>query len=285
MDKRILIGGAIAGAVGAGVLAYLLTRTKDHDYIRFENDSLETSIRSFTHAESGTTVDLVGAIHVAEKDYFDGIKAHLDSLDCVLYEAVVPAKGSQPSPHLALLRKAYRIMADELGLAYQMETIDYKNLPATWEHCDMTEDEVAECGGLLYREWVRNSRLYKDVIDALDSEMDGAVQQVNTMRPAPGGMLSPLKTLAAKRLVHSAGNPLLQKVGLLVPDVILGTGVILEKRNAVVRSRLEEITAAGEGKHVGVFFGALHLPDIEKYLVDELGYEHTSTTWMPAWTP
>lgn len=285
MDKRILIGGAIAGAVGAGVLAYLLTRTRDHDYIRFENDSLETSIRTFTHAGSGTTVDLVGAIHVAEKDYFDGIKAHLDGLDCVLYEAVVPAKGSQPSPHLALLRKAYRIMAGELGLAYQMEAIDYRALPGHWEHCDMTEDEVAECGGLLYREWVRNSRLYKDVIDALDAEMDGAVLQVNTMRATPGGMFAPLKALAAKRLVHSAGNPLLQKVALLVPDVILGSGVILEKRNAVVRSRLEELTSSAEGKRVGVFFGALHLPDLEKYLVGELGYEHAATRWLPAWTP
>lgn len=275
----LLLGGAAAAGIAA---VHILKRGGEHDYVRFENGNLETAIRRLEHPTKHVTIDLVGAIHVADKEYFESVKEHLDGLDQVLYEAVRPKEG-EPSGHLLLLRRFYKILAGELDCAYQMEAIDYNNLPGHWEHCDMAEEEMASFGGLLYDEALTSSRLYGAVVRFATAQLDLLEKEVTAARGAPGGMFTPFKRMAAERLVNAMGNPLLRQIQMLVPDLLLGRGVILKARNKVVCDRLEEFTThAEENLRIGVFYGAAHLPDIEQYLKD-LGYEHRATFWQPAW--
>ena len=136
MSKKI-IAVAVAGAAGAayGLGRYLMGKGRLADYIRSEDSPLETAVRVF--GNGGQEIHLAGAIHLAEQGYFDAMRQRLDSLDLVLYEAVKASPGSTPD-YLALLRRAYKVGAAQLGLAYQMEAIDYEHLPLNWEHCDLS---------------------------------------------------------------------------------------------------------------------------------------------------
>ncbi|MDZ4286552.1 MAG: hypothetical protein U0984_01260, partial [Prosthecobacter sp.] len=61
------------------------------DFIRFVEDAkgaaLQTGIGSYLSPE-GAIVDLVGAVHIADKVYFDALNARFKSYDAVLYELV-----------------------------------------------------------------------------------------------------------------------------------------------------------------------------------------------------
>src|SRR6218665_1875117 len=61
------------------------------DFLRFEEldegDSLETAIVSYI-SPTGVTVDLVGAVHIADKAYFENLNERFKKYDAVLYELV-----------------------------------------------------------------------------------------------------------------------------------------------------------------------------------------------------
>jgi hypothetical protein len=45
---------------------------------------------------------------------------------------------------------------------------------------------------------------------------------------------------------------------------------------------LDEQLSKGR-KKVAIFYGAAHMPDLQKRLVRDLGYQQHSTAWMRAW--
>jgi len=283
--KQVVIGGAIASA-GAGYLLYReLSKVKPHDYIRFENNALEIAVKTFSHAETGISVDLAGAIHIADDSFFQDVQDHLDSLDVVLWEAVRSnQKQVQPSNNqMDLLKRMYILMANELGLAYQMDAIDYENLPEVWEHCDMSLEDVAQHGGLLYSDKFSSNPQMKQLFEMLSDELDAMEQELNNRRSASGGMFTKMKPRLAEGFAYESDSKLMKKIQYALPDLLLGKGVILDKRNGVVCDRIKELTELGEPTHIGVFYGAAHLPGMEEYLLEELGYELTGEQWITAW--
>jgi hypothetical protein len=58
--------------------------------------------------------------------------------------------------------------------------------------------------------------------------------------------------------------------------------VLLEGRNEAAIAVLKERLEAGDRK-LAIFYGAAHMPDLEKRLLDELGFEKVRTHWLEAW--
>ena len=79
-------------------------------------------------AHGELSVDLIGAVHVGEKSYYEALNKLFEDYDVVLYELVAPPgtripKGGKTSNHpVAMLQNG---MKDVLGLEHQLEYIDY----------------------------------------------------------------------------------------------------------------------------------------------------------------
>ena len=130
----------------------VVTRTK---YVRLERDkldrpvALQTAVVQFVPdgaaAASDVTVDLVGTVHVGEKDYYEALNKLFEKYDVVLYELVAPEgtkipKGAKTGGHpVAMLQNGLKGM---LELEHQLEHVDYtkKNMV----HADMSPDDFSK---------------------------------------------------------------------------------------------------------------------------------------------
>ena len=66
--------------------------------------ALETGVGRYRHPVTRCQFSLVGAVHVAESDYFRAVQRELDSQDLVLYE-MVGAPGEERGEELAQLKE------------------------------------------------------------------------------------------------------------------------------------------------------------------------------------
>ncbi len=123
-------------------------------YIRISRDdsdeplALQTAIVRFVPADDasgGVQVDLVGAVHVGEKSYYEALNKQFEGYDVVLYELVAPEgtrvpKGGKPSGHpVAMLQNGLKGM---LELEHQLELVDYTK--ENMVHADMSPDDFAK---------------------------------------------------------------------------------------------------------------------------------------------
>ena len=58
--------------------------------------------------------------------------------------------------------------------------------------------------------------------------------------------------------------------------------VILTDRNKVALKVLKKEMDTGK-KKLAIFYGAAHLPDMEKRMIEKMGFERKRTRWVKAW--
>ena len=78
------------------------------------------------------TVDLIGAVHIGEKEYFENLNQRFEQYESLLYElvapegTVIPKGGGRdegiPTNPIAAMQVG---MKTALGLEFQLEHIDY----------------------------------------------------------------------------------------------------------------------------------------------------------------
>ena len=61
-----------------------------------------------------------------------------------------------------------------------------------------------------------------------------------------------------------------------------GGSTIITERNKRCFEVLDKQLAAGK-KRIAIFYGAGHLPDMERRLIADYGLKRGSETWLPAW--
>ena len=105
-------------------------------FIRLQRDekkqpiALETAIVRYGPAkgEGDLTVDLVGAVHIGDKEYYKKLNKQLQQYDVVLYElvaqpgTVIPKGGRKKDDPLSLVMQVVKMVLD---LDMQTERIDY----------------------------------------------------------------------------------------------------------------------------------------------------------------
>ena len=58
--------------------------------------------------------------------------------------------------------------------------------------------------------------------------------------------------------------------------------VILTDRNTVALAVLAKELKAGK-KSLAIFYGAAHMPDLEKRMIEKMGFERKGARWVTAW--
>ena len=269
--------------------------TKEKDASKFlrmrKNDNgdtvaMQTSIARYRPDQGDVIVDLIGAVHIGEADYYQKLNKQFDLYDVVLYELVAPQgtrvpkggkKESTGSP-LDLVSWMQGQAKTTLGLESQLEKVDYQK--SHFVHADLSPTEMGQkmaergdnaltVGLTAFAEMLRKqNKMAQSATENGVAQMTGADLMDMLDKPLE------LKKMMAKQFETSGvmeeglGDTLNQ---LLVVD-----------RNAAAMKVLQKQIVSGK-KKIAVFYGAAHMPDFEKRMADELGLRPDKHVWIDAW--
>lgn len=247
-------------------------------FIRVDEDETAARLQTaVTHYEKeGAKVDLIGAVHIADKAYYEKLNERFKGYDAVLFEMIggerLAKKADEPEAakakkeqDLSALHTIYDMVAKFLKLTGQMENVDYH--AKNFVHADLTYDEFAK----MQKE--RGESLLGFALKAGKTAPEPAKQ------PDPAklltAMLSGKSNLVKLEIVHTLGQ------GDDQIAAFAGQSVIISDRNQRCIDVMNREFASGK-KNLGVFYGAAHFPDMEKRLLDE-GFKRTKQEWFTAW--
>ena len=277
---------------------------KKEEYIRVTEEkkkpvALQTAVVRLTKGD--VSVELVGAIHIADRKYYEALNQRFTGYDALLWEGIgggqaavvevdAPPEGKTVEERVAALEdyvdelekqaaeekkggkldglhKAYEAAAEYLDLSYQMMEIDYS--PPNFVHADLSVQEFTD--------------LQEQRGESLLGFMFKAGMQANKLKPVkePNSLkllISVIKGDKAglkRELVHTLG------AGDDQVALLAGESVIISDRNAKCLEVLAREVQAGK-KKLGIFYGAAHFPDMVKRLADQ-GWTIAGSEWMTAW--
>ena len=113
------------------------SKAEDPKFIRVRRDddnrpaTMETAVISYTSkTRPGVTIDLIGAVHIGDRSYYDELNKQFEKYDVVLYELVakegtrIPKEGrTEKSSHpIGMMQDG---MSTILELSHQLACIDY----------------------------------------------------------------------------------------------------------------------------------------------------------------
>ncbi len=224
---------------------------------------------------AGKVVDLVGVVHIGQRDYYVDLNKRLSKYDSVLYELVAP-DGTRIRPEdlekrRSVLASMQTGMKDMLNLEYQLELIDY--MAENFRHADMSPDEFVED---LER---RGDSIWKMV-----ARMMGAGLASSSANGGDAGMLLAFFSDDRSKKMKQAMARQLVDIELVTAgmDDANGENTLIKGRNAKAFTILKEELEDGKDK-IAVFYGAGHLPDMAQRLEEEFEMQPRKTTWLDAW--
>jgi hypothetical protein len=275
------------------------SRSADSKFLRFVPDAtgggkLQTSTVTYRNAD-GVTLDLVGAVHIADPSYFDGLNEQFKQYDAVLYEMVKPRGAAAPSragerepataptraraghsSRMSWVGALQRFMKDKLDLRFQLEEIDYER--PNFVHADLDAETFFEMQD------ARGESFFKLMLQSMLRELGrgggGAVQQQATL----GGLLMAMQAPDRARQMKLV---IAREFGQM-EDLLAGMegprgSVIISERNKAALKVLNDRIAAGD-KRIAIFYGAGHLNLMEKTLTEEMGFKQVGEPkWRDAW--
>jgi hypothetical protein len=292
-----------SGAFAAPATQPTTPATKFLRYVEVPDGSSRLEVAEATYKnDAGVVVHLIGAVHIADGDYFAALNESFDHYDVLLYEMVKPVEpatepgdeavtivpttvpATQPAeaqqdeepaePRQSSLKwvgMMQRFMKDQLHLVYQLDAIDYDK--PNFVHADMDietfEKMQADRGESMWTLMLQSAMANMSKQDA-GEDMSGMA--------LIGALMSPNR-------VHDLKSVLAQQFGDLDEqmDAINGPNgsVILTERNKVALKVMREQIAAGK-KYIGIFYGAGHLRLMEQTLEGE-GFHKVGVVWRTAW--
>lgn len=252
------------------------------DFIRFvENDdgaSLQTGIASYV-SPTGVIVDLVGAVHIADKKYFEELNTRFKTYDAVLYELVgrpveqrQEMKVADGAEKLQWLGQLQETMRSKLELESQLKLIDYK--AKNFVHADMSTegffDTQKEKKETFLTLWMKAAIAQTLTADP-DKEEPSMVQLIAIL----------MRKDSATELKRMVGREF-DSVENLMAGIESGNGTaIIGERNRHALDVMKKQIESGK-KHLAIFYGAAHLPDMEQRLLKQ-GYKLQKSEWLKAW--
>ena len=222
-------------------------------------------------------VDLISAVHVADKSYYENLNKLFKTYDVVLYELVAP-EGTRVGDRAAskdkgLLSMIQTGMKEMLGLTFQLDEIDYS--PKNFVHADISPDDFSksmdEKGesffSMFLRMWLVGMQQQATNPDAMN-DMDLIFAYFSSDREKQ------LKIVAAKQFMSMD----------VVMDAIEGDkgSTIVTTRNLKALKVLRQEIEKGN-KTFAIFYGAAHMPEMEKVLIKEFKLKKSQANWVDAW--
>ena len=247
-------------------------------FIRVDEDAsaarLQTAVTRYEKA--GASVELVGAVHIADQAYYQKLTTRFATYDALLFEmiggekyadppAVDPQAPAEKQKDLSGLHQIYDMVARYLNLTGQTESIDYT--AKNFVHADLTNAEFTRLQAQ------RHESLVGFALKA--GKLDPAAPHQPDPAKLLKAMLSGSSNLVKLEIVHTLGQ------GDDQIAAFAGESVIITDRNQRCLDVLRRELAAGR-KNLGIFYGAAHFPDMEKRLL-ELGFKRVKQDWLTAW--
>lgn len=257
-------------------------------FARIANDdqghpvSLQLAIVRYAPRDERYTVDLISAIHVGDPAYYQDLNERFLAYDALLYEMVISDDSAEPGEGagagsrtrgLGLITVMQNGLKELLGLTYQLDEIEYD--AANFVHADMTSTMLAESMA------ERDESLYVYFWRAFFAAMDDYGRDPMGLRDLQlmsgviaSGRGDALKITLAHDLVATS----------FTPDVFGGENgsALIEARNEHAVAVLKEQIEKGS-QSIGIFYGAAHMPDFERRLVNDLDLKKTAIAWVDAW--
>lgn len=280
-------------------------KTEAFEYIRITRDdrrlplTMETPVITFRSAERfpGVTIDLVGAVHLGEAEYYEELNKRFSKYDMVLFEAVMSEAaveaGVRPGGKAAIrdalpdkrnlndaqigfaaISVLQLGMKDALGMEFQLETVDYT--PDNFVHADMTSEEFE--ASMKNRGESFGSMLLSEMGKSMSSQ-----KQQNPVAMNLDMLISALssdRVYAARRI--AASQLAKEGAGEAFADAD-GTSTIITERNRRCFEIMEREIKDKKPSTIAIFYGAGHFADMEKRLTKDYGFTRSGEEWIVAW--
>jgi hypothetical protein len=282
----VLLGLAPSRAVGFQERPGEATKAEapsESRFLRFEDDptgggTLQTSIVRYVNGE-GVSVDLIGAVHVGDRAYYDLLNERFKSYDSLLYEMVKPRDADvtrrESGGGLSMIHMLQKAMQTVLELDYQLEGIDYG--AENFVHADMDLETFAR----------RQAEEGEGFLELILRQMLRDMTRPPDPDRQPPSMLEIMDAMGAPD--RSRRLKLLFAREMSNMDDMLesfsggdGRSVILDERNEAALKVLDQRLAKGE-KRLGIFYGAAHLKGMEELLAERGFKQSGEPEWLIAW--
>ena len=280
LDRSLILSLTLLLPAAAGAQA----ADPDSDYLRIAKDetgapiALQAPIVSFEPANGepgGLRVDLVGAIHVADADYFANLNDRFAEYDAVLYE-LVAAEDARPTPNAEptnLVSSMQIGITQLLDLRFQLDAIDYAR--PNFVHADLTPEALAQS----------MSDRNESVLTYLSRILSASVDEDELVTPSISApallamLFSPDRARMLKTLL--ATSMLDVETFSRIIEGETGSALVGE-RNARAVAVLADRIRHGD-RHIAIFYGVAHLPDMARRLETDMGLTRREISWIDAW--
>jgi hypothetical protein len=283
----LLSGQTVAGDHGIAVQTSQAAGAKTR-YLRVSKDdqgrpqALQTAMTRFRGKDKDVIVDLIGAVHVGERDYYQILNSQFDLYDVVLYELVAPAGTRVPaggkSPTVNPIGMLQQSMQKMLGLESQLVLIDYQK--SNFVHADMSPTQIGE------KMDERGETAFSVGLSAIMELLGNQKKMAQSLEDSGS------EPIDAENLFELLNNPLKLKQMMAqqfsqAEAIEMGLGktlnrMLIEDRNAAAMKVLHQQLAKGQTR-IAIFYGAAHMPDFEQRLASELGLQPAKQVWLDAW--
>jgi hypothetical protein len=286
---RWLVLAVVVGVTSTLAVAQQATEEKNDDlcgqFVRLVRDNgipvaLQTAVVRFVPTDCGRTkptVDLIAAVHLADRSYYEQLNKLFEQYDVVLYELVAPEGTQIPkggagtgSEHpVSVLQK---MMTRVLDLEYQLRGIDYTK--KNFVHADLSPEKFAQ--SMKRRGENMWTMMLRMMGYAMAQQSGDAAASDSRLLMA---LLDPNRALALKRVLSEQFQDLEGAIGAIEgPD---GSAIITDRNQAVLKVLKEQID--GGKANIAIFYGGAHMPDFERRLREEFGFAPIETQWLTAW--
>jgi hypothetical protein len=255
-------------------------------FIRVQRDasdeplSMDTAVVTYEadgDKNRGVIVDLIGAVHVGDGNYYQQLNKLFETYDVVLYELVAPEgtrvpKGGRTEGGSAIgsLQGGLKSVLD---LEFQLEQIDYTK--DNLVHADMSPEEFAKSMK------DRGESIFQIILRAMGQS---AAQQASGQQNVSDidllfALMAKDRAFRLKRIMARQFEGM--ESGVAIFEGPEGSTIITERNKKCFEVLKKEIDKGH--KRIGVFYGAGHLPDMETRLADDFGLKRTKEAWLVAW--
>ena len=243
--------------------------------------TMETSIISLSNGKTGDderTIDLISAIHVGDKQYYDKLNELFTHYDALLYELVAP-EGSTPADRpadkgkhpIAAMQEGLK---DLLALEHQLTIVDYEK--DNFVHADMSPEDFDKA--MKDRGESFMTMFFRMAFEGMKQQSKKGYSEGEDLKMLMA-LMSPNRPLALKRVLSDQFEQLESiSAGL---DGPAGSAIVTD-RNKKALDVLKRTLDSGS-KKIGIFYGAAHMADMEKRLINDFHFKRTGQQWLVAW--
>ncbi len=224
-------------------------------------------------------VDLIGAVHVGDREYYAKLNRWFRQYQALLYELVAPegtvvqrGRGTSNMHPVGAMQNSIKSM---LEIEHQLEQVDYTR--PNFVHADMSPDEFGK--SMTDRQESFMQMYARMMGQAIAQQTEQAAQGMSTDLDLFAAMFAsdrPRKLKIAIAKQFQSMESMLS--GMSGPE---GSTLITE-RNKRALDVLRKQQRAGK-KQIGIFYGAGHLNDMHERLVKDFHMQPVAITWIEAW--